>query len=189
MDRSRITKKQRVAHHEAGHAVVSAAINDAPVLVSIRGNDTSLGRSRYRFEAGPERLIQVHLAGFAAEEVLSGRHSRQLRGLELGVSIAAVTRSSHAALACVEGSDQHLAVQEILKMGCDPKSASIRAEFERFYAIAKASVEAVWPAVVSVAEALLKQSDLESRAFFEALRGHDIYGPVFAIQKAYGLRA
>jgi hypothetical protein len=33
------------AYHEAGHAVLSAAINDGPERVSIRGREGTLGRS------------------------------------------------------------------------------------------------------------------------------------------------
>jgi hypothetical protein len=130
----------------------------------------------------------VHLAGFAAEELLKGRQSRQLRGPELGISVLAVTNPALAVAApAVEGSDQHLAVQEILRMRCAPKSASIRMEFERFYAIARAAVESVWPAVVAVAQALMERSVLHREAFFEVVGGLDIYEPVFAVQKANGL--
>jgi len=188
--RTSIPKRQKAAHHEAGHAVLSAAINDAPYLVSIRRDGTKLGRACYRFEARPQRLIQVHLAGFAAEELLSGRRSRRLRGPELGISITMATTPSLAHLQpMVEGRDQFLAVQEILKMGVEPRSEIIRTEFDRFYEIAKASVQSVWPAVAAVARALLKESELASNAFFTALGGHDIYGPVLAVQDTYGLRA
>lgn len=186
---TRITPRQRIAYHEAGHAVVSAAINDAPHLVSIIANDYSRGRSRYAFEAHPEQLVQVHLAGLAAEELLSGSAPRELRGPRLGISILACTATSHIEIpASVDGSDQHLAVQEILTMGCAPNRDSIRTEFERFYAIAKAAVESVWPAVTAVAQALLERSELRRDAFFEAVGARDIYAPVSAVQKANGLR-
>ncbi|HXK16555.1 MAG TPA: hypothetical protein VNG33_02030 [Polyangiaceae bacterium] len=157
--------------------------------MSIIANDYSLGRSRYAFEGPPERLVQIHLAGFAAEELLSGRQSRQLRGLELGMSVmAAVNPLLAGAASPAEGSDQHLAVREILTMGCAPNRDSIRAEFEHFYAIARAAVESVWPAVVAVAQALLERCELGRDAFSEAVGAHDIYAPVAAVQKAYGLR-
>jgi hypothetical protein len=187
--RRSVPKRTRIAHHEAGHAVLSAAINDAPSLVSIRSSGMALGRSRYRMEAGPAFLAQVHLAGFAAEELLMGRRSRQLSGPELGFSIASLTDPALADIgSSVEGCDQYLAVQVVLAMGCPPTGEAVRADIERFYGIAKASLASVWPAVLAVAQALLRQSELDSDGFFAAIAGHQIYTPVFAVQDDHGLR-
>ncbi len=180
----------RIAHHEAGHAVLSAAIYDTPDLVSIRPTGASRGRTRYRTEGRPERLVQVQLAGFAAEELLKGRRSRQFAGPELGLSVLAAIDPAHASLAVrVEGCDQYLAVQEVLAMGCARTSDAIRAEIERFYVIARDSLAAAWPTVQTVAKALLKHEELDRKRMFEAIGGSDIYGPVFAVQEAHGLRA
>jgi hypothetical protein len=43
----------RTAHHEAGHAVLSAALNDMPHLVSIRAARWTAGRSIQRVVASP----------------------------------------------------------------------------------------------------------------------------------------
>jgi hypothetical protein len=186
--RTRIPKRERIAYHEAGHAVLSAAINDAPHLVSIRGSANSLGRSRYGRDASPERLVQVHLAGFAAEEILKGCRSRQLLGPELALSVSAVLEPHFASVAAlVEGSDQHLAVQELLKMGCTESRDGIYAAFERYYAVARASLLTVWPAVVTVARTLLKNSELDRHGFRTAIRGHDIHTPVSGVQAAHGI--
>jgi len=179
----------RVAHHEAGHAVLSAAINDAPDLVSIRPKGVSRGRTRYRMEGRPERLVQVHLAGFAAEELLKGRRSSQLAGPELGFSVLATIEPRHASLAAgLEGCDQYLAVQEVLAMGGARTSDAVRAEVERFYVVARDSLAAVWPTVQALARVLLKHEELDRKGMFEAIGGSDIYGPVFAVQEAHGLR-
>lgn len=184
-----VHKRTRTAHHEAGHAVLSAAINDAPHLVSIRANGESLGRSRYRMEGRPQMLVQVHLAGFAAEEILNGRRPRQFAGPELGFSVLALTEPRFASVAAdLKGCDQYLAVQEVLAMGCARTSEAVRADIERFYGIAKAALAAAWPAVLALAKALLRDSELDSAGFFTAIRGHDIYAPVFAVQDAHGLR-
>ena len=84
----RITERTRTAYHEAGHAVLSAAINDTPELVSIREEHATLGRTRQRMFARPTLLVQVHLAGFAAEHLHTGRRSRQL-DQEVGFAIVA----------------------------------------------------------------------------------------------------
>lgn len=183
-------KLTRIAHHEAGHAVLSAAINDTPDLVSIRAKGVSLGRSRYRMEGRPETRVQVHLAGFAAEELLKGRRSSQLTGKELGYAVLVAMEhrlASHAGT--MDGRDEYLAVQEVLAMGCARTSDAIRAEIERFYIAARDSLAAIWPTVQGVAKALLKHEELDRRRMFEAIGGSDIYGPVFAVQDAHGLRA
>lgn len=185
-----VSKRARIAHHEAGHAVLSAAINDAPHLVSIRDAKGSLGRARYRMEVRPERLIQVHLAGFAAEEILKGRRSRQLFGFEMGASITALTEPALASLGeGLETCDQYLAVREVLKMGDAATPQEIRAEIERFYNVAMESLRAVWQVVVAVAKALLRHTEIDRDGFHDAVGDHDIYTPVFVVQDAHGLRS
>jgi ATP-dependent Zn protease len=186
-----VSKRMSTAYHEAGHAVLSAAINDSPRLVSIRESDNSLGRNQYRMEGRPVVRMQVHLAGFAAEELLKGHRPRRFSGHELGLSVLAATDPSLASAADVDpgmkSSDQYMAVQELLAMGCTRTEDAINTEIERFYAIAKESLAAVWPAVVAVAKALLKHSELDSEGFFTAIQGQDIFGPIHSVQRAHGL--
>jgi hypothetical protein len=190
MTRRRVTWTRRIAHHEAGHAVLSAALNDTPHLVSIRSDEASFGRCLYRFDARPERMLPVFLAGFAAEEVLTGSTPRRLRGPDLGFSVWSVVTPSEATSASVSellgGCDQQLAVREIMKLGCDRDPEAIRAEFERYYALAKRSVEAVWPAVLAIAAAVRRSTELDRRAFRAAIGPFDIYTPIFAVQDGYG---
>jgi hypothetical protein len=168
--------------------VLSAAINDTPDLVSIRASGASLGRSRSRMEGRLENRVQVHLAGFAAEELLTGRRPRQLTGPELGFSVLAAIEPRQASLAAeVEGCDQYLAVAEILGMGCPRTSDAIRTQFERFYVVARESLSAVWPTVQALANALLKHEELDRNGVFQAIGRDDICGPIFAVQKANGL--
>lgn len=184
----RISERTLLAHHEAGHAVISAAISDAPRLISIIAQADSNGRSHYRMDGRPERLVQVHLAGFAAEELLSGQRSSQFSGPELGFSVLAATEPAFEVPDEIAGRDQHLAVQEILRMGCKRTSEAIRSEIDRFYGITLESLSAIWPAAVKVAESLLKHSELDREGFFAAVGGIDLYAPVFAVQERHGLR-
>ena len=76
--RTPLNARKRLAHHEAGHAVLSAAINDAPHHVGIVGDEHTQGHSSQRMIGRPSSLAQVYLAGFAAEHILTGRRARQL---------------------------------------------------------------------------------------------------------------
>ena len=79
--------RTRTAYHEAGHAVLSAAINDRPRHVSIREAHGTLGRSGQLMFARVTSLVQVYLAGFAAEHILTKRRPRQYElETEIGIS-------------------------------------------------------------------------------------------------------
>ena len=80
--------RSRTAHHEAGHAVLSAAINDRPERVSVRGEGGTLGRSAQKMLGRPTSLVQVYLAGFAAEHLLTGRRPRGF-DVEVGLGVLA----------------------------------------------------------------------------------------------------
>jgi hypothetical protein len=170
--------------------VLSAAINDAPRLVSINGNGESLGRTQQQMFGRPEVLVQVHLAGFAAEHQLTGRRSLHLtRGI--GFAILPLTRSELSAMASemrLEGRDEYKAVETILAMGCEREADAIKQQVERFYEATRASLAAVWPVVRAVANALLKSAELDRNGFFQAVGDADLYGPVHLVQEAHGLR-
>ena len=175
------------AFHEAGHAVLSAAIANKPEHVSIRPNGNTLGRSGARMSVRPTSRVQVHLAGFVAEHLLTKRRSRQL-DQEVGFAIVArLDPALRAAFDDVVERDGYLAVEEVLRMGLFESDDEIRREVERFYEIAKESLSAVWQAVEQVAKALLDHDELDRDAVDEALGDLDIYMPVFAVQQAHGL--
>lgn len=83
------TELQRVAIHEAGHAIVGALASASDVLwvviskrVSLGESAASWGRVEYRTrpdvfqtEESMESSIDFHLAGIAAEKVIFGHHS------------------------------------------------------------------------------------------------------------------
>jgi hypothetical protein len=183
----RIDPLTRTAHHEAGHAVLSAAINDTPRHVSIKPNWNTLGRSGARVSARSTSLVQVHLAGFAAEHLLTGSRPRQL-DQEVGFAIL-----SHAHLALRDafaGSEHHdgcRAVQEVLRMGVPADGDEIKREVERFYEVAKRSLAAVWPAVKALAKALLEHEELDREGVEKALGPFDLFTSVLAVQRAHGL--
>lgn len=106
----RIDLRTRTAYHEAGHAVLSAAINDAPHIVSIRPHGDTLGRTGQKMFARPQVLVQVHLAGVAAEHILIGSRPQD-SSMRLGFAMIAAVESSAILIGdTIEGSDEHKAV-------------------------------------------------------------------------------
>jgi hypothetical protein len=182
--RKNIPKRTQIAYHEAGHAVLSASINDAPHLVSIVKTGRSLGRARYKtIGAPPPILVQVHLAGYAAEHLLS---SRRPPAFVQGLSMCS-NPSLSAFADLLSGSDEALAVEQVLAMGCSNDAAAINRDVDRFYVVARESVASVWQAVQAVAKALLKHNEIDREGFFDAIADLEIYSPVVAVQTAHGL--
>lgn len=185
--RQRINARIVLAHHEAGHAVLSAAINDAPHQVSILADDGTHGRTTQRMIARPSSLAQVYLAGFAAEHIVTGRRARQL-DQEIGFSI--LGRSDPGLMKAFDGAEQrdgHRAVGEVLRFVQARTDDEILLEINRLYDAARESLGSVWPAVQRVADALVKTETLSRDELFEAIGGDDTCSPVFAVQAAYGL--
>lgn len=180
-----VSKRTRIAHHEAGHAVLSASLSDAPRLVSIVAEEGSLGRARYQMLARPQVLIQVHLAGFAAEHVLKEKQPKQFSS-GLGVCTTALVYKLHDCSGTA-GSDEQLAIEEALKMGTAVDEDAIKTTVTRSYDISRESITSVWPAVQAVAKALLKHNEFGRERFFEVIDGFDIYKPVRAVQRGHGL--
>lgn len=177
-----------LAFHEAGHAVLSAAINDTPRVVSIRPFGNTLGRSGQRMLARPSVLVQVHVAGFAAEHLLTRRRPRQF-DQELGFAI--LSRDDPELRLAFEGSDErdgYRAVHEVLRVADLHSDDEIKREVDRFYDAARESLAAVWPSIRGVAHALLKHEELDRDGVFDAIGGDDIYGAVLRVQAAHGLR-
>ena len=184
---SAIDARTRTAFHEAGHAVLSASINDKPDHVSIRGQHGTLGRSGQKMFARPTSLAQVYLAGFAAEHIATGRRPRQYNE-ETGLGILAHTdRALAETFKDVETCDGFGAVQEVLRTGVRPVEDELRREVDRLYEVARESLNVVWPSVKAVVEALLVHEEIDRDGINEAIGSHDIYTPVFVVQQAHGL--
>lgn len=181
----RISARQRTAYHEAGHAVLSAAINDAPHYVSILEQEGSLGRAAYWMHGRPELLVQVHLAGYAAEEILTGKRTKDTEK-RLGWACLSVGRSSPGLAEGHEGTDEHRAIGELLKMGITTETEKLRQEIDRFIEIAKESLVSVWPSVEAVAKALLKHGEIDRDEFLNVIVD-DIYTRVFKVQVKHGI--
>ncbi len=178
----------RLAFHEAGHAVLSAAMNDTPSVVSIRPQGNTLGHSGQKMLARPSVLVQIHVAGFAAEHLLTRRRSRQF---DQEVGFAILSRDDPALRQAFEGSDErdgYRAVHEVLRIAALRNDDEIKREVERFYDAARESLASVWPVVRGVARALLKHEELDRDGVFDAIGAADIHRPVFAVQEAHGLR-
>jgi ATP-dependent Zn protease len=176
-----------LAHHEAGHAVLSAALNDAPHQVSIVADAATHGRTTQRMIARPSSLAQVYLAGFAAEHVLRGRRPRQL-DQEVGFSILA--RTDPELMKAFDGAelrDGHRAIGEVLRVVQARTDDEILLEINRLYDAARESLGSVWPAVQRVASALVEAETLSREEMFAAIGRDDIYRPVFVVQARHGL--
>jgi hypothetical protein len=156
-----IDPRTRTAFHEAGHAVLSAAINDRPHHVSIRADRGTLGRTWQKMSAPSTSLAQVYLAGFAAEHLLTGRRPRQY-DVETGLAILAHTDPAlTSTFEGIEASDGYGALLHLLRTGVRPIEGELRHEVERFYELARTSVSVVWPSVRVLAEALLVHEELD----------------------------
>lgn len=189
MRRPRKSTDARVptAYHEAGHAVLSAAINDGPECVSIRGREGTLGRSAQKMLGRPTSVAQVYLAGFAAEHLLTGRRPRGF-DVEVGLGLLAhLDPHLVETIDGVAGTDGYGAVHQLLRTGVREVQDEIRTEVERLYEVARESLRAVWPSVKAVAEALLEYEELDRAGLDAAIGEADIFGPVFAVQRAHGL--
>jgi hypothetical protein len=178
--------RTRTAYHEAGHAVLSAAINDMPRHVSIRAMHDTLGRTGQKMFARPTSLAQVYLAGFASEHRFTGRRSNQFR-VETGLGILAHTDPKLiATFPGVEASDGYGVVRNLLRIGILLDAAELRKEVDHFYRVAHECVVAVWPSVTVVANALLAREELDRDDLDDLLGQADIYAPVLAIQQKHG---
>ena len=181
-----VDQRTRTAYHEAGHAVLSAAINDTPSHVSIRPNGGTLGRSTQWMAVRPTTLAQVFLAGFAAEHLLTGRRPRQY-DLELGMAILAHSDPKLVdVFEGVESCDGYGVVEQVLRTGVREVDEDIRREADRFYEIARESVSTVWPAVHALARALLKQEELDRDGVQAVLADFDLFMRVLVVQRKHG---
>lgn len=184
---SAIDPRTRTAFHEAGHAVLGAALNDRPHHVSIRGRDGTLGRTSQRRAASATSLAQVLLAGFAAEHARYGRRPKSY-DIETGLGILAHTDHSLVEkIEGVEGSDGYGAIHELLRTGVRAEEDDLRREVDRIYEITRECVAVLWPAVKALAKALLVHEEMDRDAIDEVIGPHDIYIPVFRIQRVHGL--
>src|SRR5258706_2218423 len=150
------------AYHEAGHAVLGAALFETPHHVSIRADAHTLGRSRAAMPPKPTLRAQIHLAGFAAEHLLTGRRPRQL-AQEVGFAIMArLDPALAAAFAGAEDRDGQRTVLEVSRTALFASDDALAREVDRLYDIARASLRAVWPAVTRLADALLENETLNT---------------------------
>jgi hypothetical protein len=185
--RKPVSVRTRTAYHEAGHAVLSAAINTRPHHVSIRAEHGTLGRSGQRMLAEPASLAQVYLAGFAAEHLATGRRPRQY---DLETELAILAHTDPDLTATFEGiasSDGYGAVRELLRTGVRAVPEEIRREVDRLYEVARESLSVIWPSAKALAVSLLTREEMDREAIDAVLGDVDIARPVLAVQLANGL--
>jgi len=180
--RRRVSLQTLVAHHEAGHAILALAVGGTPEQVSIRPQEQTLGRSTQTLSAPPAQLAQVYLAGFAAEHLLLGYRPPQLdRELRFALIALSDSELAHAFSGSAE-QDGGRAVRAVLQLGLFPER-EILGEIERYYAAARRSLAAVWPAVQMLAKALIEHQELNTVGLLEAIRGIDVLRPVMAARE------
>ena len=183
----RARARVRVAYHEAGHAVLSAAIHETPRHMSVRADGHTLGRSRLRPHAPPSTIALIALAGYAAEHLLTGRRPRSL-DREVGFAILAhFDPELRAAFGKSESLDGTLALRATLAAGCRETPGELRKQMNRLYDVAREALATVWSAVSVIATALLKRQELEHDDFDTLLAGVDLFGPVYEVQRRHGL--
>lgn len=183
----RVDVRKLTAFHEAGHAVLATAIANKPESVSIVPNEDTLGRAHARPSARLTSRVQVHLAGFAAEHVVTKRRSPQLvREIRFAL-VARTDPRLREAFVGFETRDGDRAVEEVHRVITRASDDEIEGEVDRYYQAARESLSAVWHYVDSVAKALLKKDTLDREALDEALGDGDIFTPIFAVQRKHGL--
>jgi hypothetical protein len=179
-----VTQRTRTAFHEAGHGVLSLAIANAPEVASIRVSERTAGRIIARPSARSSTRVQVHLGGYAAEHLLTGKRSRRLS--EEVAIVANWDPELRADFAELEGRDGACAVYELLRVGTFENDDDAKREVERFYEATRESLSAVWPAVDQVAQALCEREELDRDALDELLADSELFMPILAVENAYG---
>jgi hypothetical protein len=166
--------------------VLSAAIANPPDYIRIRAVGHTLGHNGLRLSNRLSSRIQVHLAGYAAEHLLTGRRVRQLRH-EVGLALLArIDPALREGFENCDERDGFRAVEDILRTAMLDDEEVWR-EVDRFYGAARESLAATWTAVERVAKALLKREELDRAVFDKLIEDVDLYAPVFAVQRKHGL--
>lgn len=129
-------------------------------------------------------MLQLYLAGFAAEHLLTSR-----RPIELSreISMAMLARAMPEVVDAFSGArttDGFGAVHEARRMGADAEG-DVERVIERFYELSRSSLASVWPAVDALAKMLLLDEELERETLVEALARYDLLGPVGEVQRAH----
>jgi cell division protease FtsH len=169
----------RVAHHEAGHAVVALALGvDEVVAVDIGGAADAFGRTVMRQRAGIETRATIEdrvcadLGGRAAEAVVYGDYSANARG-DLATATHAIA-GLHASTGLAGGLaylGDEKAAAAMLRVDRTLRDA-VNADLARLQARAVDIVRAHREALEAIAAALADRRHLtgdEVRAIFEAV--------------------
>ena len=154
---AKLRKSQRVAHHEAGHAVAAMQSGVRLESVTIKPSDETNGAAfvrRGRIPKDPRRLLEIaktdcfiRLAGPAAERRFSGRWDWMGAGHDLE---------------CVSGFAREIAGPDVRE----------QAKFKDFFvrwAGHWVAIPEVWQTIEAVAEALLERETLTASEVKELL--------------------
>ncbi len=189
-----MTSKRLVttAHHEAGHAVLFAALTESlPHEVSIVPDDRTLGRAGYRGFVPPHELVQICLAGYAAEELHTLRQPRCLnRDVSTAVFMHLNPVPSEAdpfgSSSRLKEQDWSKAVSQVIMMSTLIEHEAIKSTTLRFYHLTKEALTSVWPAVERVAKTLLERKAISGEELQGILAEYNLFLPVFEAQNKHG---
>jgi hypothetical protein len=176
------SRRTLLAYHEAGHAVMASALADTPRVLTIRSAGRSAARTGFfSLFTNPVYLLQIALGGYASVHLYTRR---------IPFELAYYCAAPNATTTTLWDGDDLVAVTRMLR-----KLHRVRADgnllewFMKYYAMTRDCLRSVWPTVESIADALVAKTTLgrdELIVLFESNSG-DIYTPIFAIQRAYGI--
>ena len=177
----KVKRLVRTAYHEAGHACVASALIGTPEVVSIKGKNRSLGNCLTA--ATPctpgEFIAQLALAGLAAEHLLTD---------QVPISLKFFLVNSDATLSVLGDDDDLSVAADTMKELHGVRSHKQRIlRIKQYYEMARDSLRSVWPIVNTVATTLLAKKTLKRDELISIIEAGDVYGPIFAVQEAYGL--
>jgi len=177
----RKTDRRYWSYHEAGHAVLAAALIDMPRIVTISRRGPIAGHTGYMaLFCEPTKLVQVTLAGEAATQLLTGRIPEYFTMFDepgLGRLRNSLANPNNSAM------DPTFAFR-VLKNNFKGLRAQVK-QYVRCYAMSLDCLRSVWPLVDRVARALMAQTTLNRSDLLDLIGDTDIYSPVFAVQAAH----
>jgi hypothetical protein len=126
--------RARTAFHEAGHAVLSAAINDRPERVTIRGRDGTLGRSAQKMTVRPTSLARSTSPGSRPSTCCAVQRGHGLLSAVVAkcpvVEAAAAKRSATADARAPGGPDRRVAAF-LRALRAEPKLRPVVTAYEK----------------------------------------------------------
>jgi len=159
----------RTAYHEAGHSVVAVKLFSKFVYVTIRENENSFGRVRFRQK--PKRVIDCLLHRGCPRSRVRELETREFCEKQIIIGFAGrIAEEKYSGHTVEQGheDDYELVQQGIVEFGGDkipPNTGQIPLHIQEVYrqwllARSKHMVDSYWSEVDAVAQALIKRERL-----------------------------